>query len=203
MLWCIASGHYHDDVIKWKHFPRYWPFVRGNSPVTGEFPSQRPVTRCFDVFFDLRLNKWLNEQSWGWWFEMPSRSLWRHCNGVESRHSINWNDYPLKVCSCLSLCANHSVLGDIKCSILQVNNKLSSKIKLWVYIPWAIIWITDTHLYICTRNEGIVWQDSDHLHEFQATKKLCPIFQQTLPWNPVILYQWSLTNMTLISVIIC
>ena len=31
----------------------------GNSPVTGEFPSQRPVARNFDVFFDLRLNKWL------------------------------------------------------------------------------------------------------------------------------------------------
>ena len=23
------SIHFHDDVIKWKHFPRYWPFVRG------------------------------------------------------------------------------------------------------------------------------------------------------------------------------
>ena len=44
----------HDDVIKWNHFPRYWPFVR-SSPVTGEFPAQRPVTRSFDVFFDLRL----------------------------------------------------------------------------------------------------------------------------------------------------
>ena len=29
----------------------------GNSPVTGEFPAQRPVTRSFDVFFDLRLNE--------------------------------------------------------------------------------------------------------------------------------------------------
>ena len=29
----------------------------GNSPVSGEFPTQRPVTRSFDVFFDLRLNK--------------------------------------------------------------------------------------------------------------------------------------------------
>ena len=35
-----------------------------NSPVTGEFPSQRPVTRSFDVFFDLRLNKLLSKQSW-------------------------------------------------------------------------------------------------------------------------------------------
>ena len=54
----------------------------GNSPVTGEFPAQRAVTRSFDVFFDLRLNKRLSKQSWGWWFETPSRSLWRHHNGI-------------------------------------------------------------------------------------------------------------------------
>ena len=41
----------------------------GNSQVAGEFPSHRPVTR---------LNKRLSKQSWGQWFEMPSRSLWRH-----------------------------------------------------------------------------------------------------------------------------
>ena len=33
----------------------------GNSPVPGEFPAQRPVTRSFDVFFDLRLNKRLSQ----------------------------------------------------------------------------------------------------------------------------------------------
>ena len=71
----------HDDVIRWKHFPRYWPFV-WDPPVTGEFPQQRPVTRSFDAFFDLRLNKRLSKQSWGWWFETPSFSLWRHCNGI-------------------------------------------------------------------------------------------------------------------------
>ena len=38
----------------------------GNSPVPGEFPTQRPVTRSFDVFFDLRLNKRLGKQSQGW-----------------------------------------------------------------------------------------------------------------------------------------
>ena len=53
-----------------------------NSPVTGEFPSQRPVTQSFDVFFDLRLNKRFSKQSWGWWFDMPSRSLWCHCNEI-------------------------------------------------------------------------------------------------------------------------
>ena len=47
----------------------------GNSPVPGDFPAQRPVTQSFDVFFDLRLNKWLSKQSWGWWFETLPVSL--------------------------------------------------------------------------------------------------------------------------------
>ena len=50
------------------------------SPVPGEFPAQRPVTRSFNVFFDLRLDKRLSKQSWGWWFETLSCPLWRHCN---------------------------------------------------------------------------------------------------------------------------
>ena len=54
----------------------------GNSPFTGEFPAQRQVTRSFDVFFDLRLNKRLGKQSCGWWFDTPSRPLWRQCNDI-------------------------------------------------------------------------------------------------------------------------
>ena len=53
----------------------------GNSPVPGEFPAQILVRRSFDVFFDLRPNKRLSKQSWGWWFETLSYSLWRHRNG--------------------------------------------------------------------------------------------------------------------------
>ena len=52
----------------------------GNSSVTGELPSQRPVTRSFDVFFDLYLKRRLSNQSRRWWFETPSRPLWRYCN---------------------------------------------------------------------------------------------------------------------------
>ena len=55
-------------------------FCAGNSPVTGEFPSQRPVTQSFKAFFDLCLNKRLSKQSRDWWFETPMCSLWRHCN---------------------------------------------------------------------------------------------------------------------------
>ena len=54
----------------WRHqmetFSALLAICAGNSPVPGEFPAQRPVTRSFDVFFDLRLNKRLSKQSWGW-----------------------------------------------------------------------------------------------------------------------------------------
>ena len=69
----------------WRHqmetFSALLAICAGSSPVTGEFPAQRPVTRSFGVFFDLRLNKRSSIQSWGWWFETPRRPLWRHCNG--------------------------------------------------------------------------------------------------------------------------
>ena len=70
----------HNNVIKWTHFARYWPFGRGIHRWPMKFPSQMPVTRSFDVFFGLCLNKLLSKQSWGWWFETPSRSLWRQYN---------------------------------------------------------------------------------------------------------------------------
>ena len=68
----------------WRHqmetFSALLVLCAGNSPVTGEFPAQRPVTRSFDVFFYLRLNKRLSKQWWDWWFGTPSRPLSRHCN---------------------------------------------------------------------------------------------------------------------------
>ena len=63
----------------------------GNSSVTGEFPTQRPVTRNFDVFFDLHPNKRLSKQWWGWWFETQSCPLWRHSNdGSQTCLGILW-----------------------------------------------------------------------------------------------------------------
>ena len=60
----------------------------GISPVPGEFHAQRPVTQSFDVFFDLRLNKRLSKQPWGWWFETPSWSLWRQCNALTDQRPM-------------------------------------------------------------------------------------------------------------------
>ena len=68
----------------WRHqmetFSALLAICAGNSPVSGEFPTQRPVTRSFDIFFDLRLNKRLSKQSWSWWFETLACPLWRQCN---------------------------------------------------------------------------------------------------------------------------
>ena len=120
----LVRSRLHEDVMTWKRFPYYWPFVRGihcserihnaqlwwfcrhkqsvsNRTVemqvicdamtimrchrSCEFPAQRPVTRSFDVFFDL--NKRLSKQWWGWWFETLSLPLWRHNNGQDNLHN--------------------------------------------------------------------------------------------------------------------
>ena len=82
--WWKTRPREHLWITWWRHqmetFSALLALCAGNSPVTGEFPAPRPVTRSFDVFFDLRLNKRLSKQSWGWWFETPLCSLWRHCS---------------------------------------------------------------------------------------------------------------------------
>ena len=79
--WCDTS-----HTSWWRHqmetFSALLAICAENSPVPGEFPAQRPVTRNFDVFFDLRLNKRLSKQWWGWWFETLSHPLWRHRNDI-------------------------------------------------------------------------------------------------------------------------
>ena len=67
--------------IKWKHFPRYWPFVRGihRSPVNSPHKGQWRWALMFSLICSW-INGWV-KKSWGWWLQTPSRSLWRHCNG--------------------------------------------------------------------------------------------------------------------------
>ena len=70
----------HNDVIKWKHFPRYWLFVRGihRSPVNSPHKGRWRGALMFSM-----ICVWINnigKQSWGWWFETLSHPLWRHCN---------------------------------------------------------------------------------------------------------------------------
>ena len=75
--WYVLTKSTHDDVIKWKHFPLNWPFVRGihrsqvNSPHKGQW--------CGDLMFSLvyaGINGWVNNG------QTPSTPSWHHCNGM-------------------------------------------------------------------------------------------------------------------------
>ena len=75
---------WNNDDSWWCHqietFSALLALCEGNPPGGSPVPSQRPVTRKFDVFFDQRLNKCLSKQLRRRWFETPWRSLWPHCN---------------------------------------------------------------------------------------------------------------------------
>ena len=112
---------YLRDILSWwRHqmetFSVLLAICAGNSPVAGEFSAQRPVTRSFDVYFDLRLNKRLSKQSWGWWFETPSRPLCRHCNVCER---CVW--FLPAVVSGMN--NPHNIKNTIRCTYRQFNNK--------------------------------------------------------------------------------
>ena len=63
LTYCVVC-YFLFKIIWWRHqmeaFSALLALCAGNSPVTGEFPSQRPATRSFDFFFDLRLNMTMN-----------------------------------------------------------------------------------------------------------------------------------------------
>ena len=103
--WLAVRMHRHSVfqfhqscVAWWRHqmetFFRVTGLCAGKSPVTGEFLAQRAVTRSFDVFFHLCMNKRLSNQSRGW-FETPLHSLWSHRNRKHILFSDNIEFYEM------------------------------------------------------------------------------------------------------------
>ena len=114
----------------WRHqmetFSAILAICAGNSPVTGEFPPQRPATRSSDVFFDLRLNKRLSKQSGGWWFETPSSPLWRHRNAVTQNHNKSSIAHQMKYGdekNCIQL-YQEPIAGDLLVSYSSPNHSI-------------------------------------------------------------------------------
>ena len=67
MVWHRAGANpFHDDVIKWKHFPRYWPFVRGihRSPVNSPHKGQWRGALMFSLICAW-INTWVNNREAG------------------------------------------------------------------------------------------------------------------------------------------
>ena len=89
LMECIHSPD-RLTLSRWRHQMETFSALLILCAVTGEFPT-RPVPRSFDVFFDLRVDKRLSKQSWGWWFETPSSSIWRHCNIMNSFKIKNYS----------------------------------------------------------------------------------------------------------------
>ena len=114
----------------WRHqmdaFSALQALCEGNSPVTGEFPSQRPVAQSFDVFFDLRLNTGLGKQRPR---QLPSRPLWRHSNVLGRNHlgpeALHWALQLrfTRVSSILSMYLTPSGRRSLECDMFEVNTK--------------------------------------------------------------------------------
>ena len=92
-------------------------------------------------FFDLRLNKRLSKQSWGWWFETTASSLWRHCN-----------DVIIPICFRVISRALAPLLAKNSGECKQMNHSLkvwNKQIKTFqehsVYIRWQIITDSKVH----------------------------------------------------------
>ena len=119
--------------ISWWHhemetFSASLAICAGNSPITGEFPTQRSLTRSFDVFFHLRLNKRLSKQWWGWWFEMPSRPLWRHSNAWVAnawRYTCLLYNLHIAMVPNKRYCASNHRHLDFCSTTIQANNKVN------------------------------------------------------------------------------
>ena len=109
----------------------------GNSPVTVEFPAQRPVTRSFDVFFHLCLNKWLKKLSWGWWVGTPSRSLWRHCNDKNDVSYWMQLSMPIHIGCCTKTWVKWKI-SSVKWFLVQLNSYAHKK-DMFISSPSSIL----------------------------------------------------------------
>ena len=129
------SVKFHDDVIKWKHFPRYWPFVRviHRSPVNSPHKGQWPGALMFSMIC-VWINGWVNN---GWWFETLPRPLWRHsnihhfvqttiCHGTGSDISVT-TDLTIYLCT--------SSLQSILCNSFEVQTPVDFVYR-WPSFKW-------------------------------------------------------------------
>ena len=127
----------------------------GNSRVPGEFPAQRPVTRSFDVFFDLRLKTRLSKQSWGWWFETLSCLSWRHCNAISAGLTISTASKPPVHPSPVDSPQKVNNAKSFSMSWLHRPSHLCSFWLRIVYVtPFAVLPLVATRFAVCT---GGIW----------------------------------------------
>ena len=138
-----AIGYTFQGNLWWRHQMKTVSAVlagcEGNPPVTAGFPSQRPITRSFHIFFDVRLNKRFSKHPKCRWFETPSRSLLRHPK-VIFLHACFWlclfvnfgfglTSTHTHVCKHIDICNNWRVILDL------IWSSFANK-RFWLHSPW-------------------------------------------------------------------
>ena len=153
----------------------------------GEFSAQRPVTRSFDVFFHLRLNKRLSKQPWGWWFETPAWSLWRHRNDNQFHVPI----FVANLCHMKDECHLRLLLGQLyqhhKIRFLSQYNSFHNRFSAdEIYCTWftdALLWLGEVtgHNFNC----ATCWR-----HQMETFSALLAISAGNSPVNSPRKGQW-------------
>ena len=138
----------------------------GEFPGPGEFPAHWPVTRSFDVFFDLGLNKRLSKRPWGWWFETPTWSLWRQCNVYCGRLAMT-KTFPHLVLIIDKMHHQHSNQKFMNISICE------SDIKSFMIFLWLHLSSTYTlPLYILRAILFSLWINHEYCETFSFLKNI-------------------------------
>ena len=141
----------HDDVIKWKHFPRYWRFVRRIHRSPGNFPHKGQwIGALMFSLICVWINNW-SKQSRGWWFETLSRPLWRHCNGSTSFRGVRQVIWSTLERRNINQCTNTMYVGHIR------------NIALWFLLTYLTYISPFTKIVICI---PIVFQSFQIYHQF-------------------------------------
>ena len=125
LRWYLQEGHYfgqikHDDVIKWKHFPRYWSFVRGihGSPVNYPHKGQW----CGALMFSL-ICAWIH----GWVNNREAVDLGRHL----AHYDVIMTSWSGTLCVCMWMEAlePHNQI----CTTRITTDQLYGNHSVWVY----------------------------------------------------------------------
>ena len=149
----VFASSYHDGVTKWKHFPRYWPFVWGihRTPVNSPHKGQWHGALVFSLICAM------SKQSTHRWFETPSRPLWLHCYVHRDPRSGNRIQRDL----CLTI--------NVQCTR---QNTLMLKIRqLWRQNTKAKHWGT-FHSIACSTYQNVWHNDAIWRHEYENPQKI-------------------------------
>ena len=124
----------HDDVIKWRHFPRYWPFVRRihRSPVNSPHKDQWRGVLMFS--FICWINGWVNNRKAG--------DLGRYRAHYEVTVMTHHMDClaTSRLVICTPLCTSSGILSELIISLLLHLFSWMWWIRFWLNIPCFLWW---------------------------------------------------------------